>query len=313
MLKNLHVLLASLLFAAAAASANEIVVLKGGKSLELSKPYVVRGSQAVMTLKDGTVVSVAAADIDLAATKEARRPPRIAQAAPVAASTPVEAAKAQKNNPKARVKIGDEDVNHTLEGAEPEEAAPEEGAPASEAEGEAKLEVVDFDQRPSGNAVAVKGTLRNSGKTPSSNIALSIAATDDAGKVVASAMASVSAGSLDSGAAATFTASLPMTAKAATLRFTPRWTSPAPAPSAGSAPAAGTNTTPAGTAVAVPKTAPSAPKTAPAPEKKEPTYKPQPDWAPPAANVPMVPTDSGYISGVHEETPPPPPPPPPTA
>jgi hypothetical protein len=309
MTKKLPILVLSLLCAAAALSANEIVVLKGGKSLELSKPYVVRGSQAVMTLKDGTVVSVAAADIDLAATKAARRPPRVAPEAPVAATTPVEAAKAQKNNPKARVRIGDEDVSHAIEGADTGEAEPEEGATPEEAGGDAKLEVVDFDQRPSGNAIAVKGTLRNSGKVPASNVALSIAAMDDSGKVVASAMASVSAGSLDAGAAATFTANLPMTAKAATLRFTPRWSSPAPQPrpDTSGAVAAGTSASPARTATAAP-----APKTAPppAPEKKEPTYKPQPDWAPPAANVPLVPTDSGYISGVHEETPPPPPPPP---
>ncbi len=311
MLKKLPLLLASLVFAAAAVSANEIVVLKGGKSLELSKPYILRGSQAIMTLKDGTVISVAAADIDLPATRAARRPVRVAAAGPVAATTPVEAAKAQQNNPKARVKIGDEDVSHTIEGAEPdEEAAPEEGA-AAEAGGDAKLEVVDYDQRPSGSALAVKGTIRNVGKVPASNVALSIAASDDAGKVVASAMASVSAGSLDAGAAATFTASLPMTARAATLRFTPRWSSPAPAPTSDTAGAAsaGMTASPAATAAAAP--APKSAPPPPAPEKKEPTYKPQPDYAPPAANVPLVPTESGYIPAPHEETPPPPPPPPP--
>jgi hypothetical protein len=307
MSRKLAYFLSSLLCAAAALSANEIVVLKGGKTMELAKPYVLRGSQAVMTLKDGTVVSVAAADIDLPATRAARRPARVAPEAPVAATTPVEAAKAQQHNPKARVKIGDADVSHTIEGAETEEAAPAEGTP-EEAGGDAKLEVVDFDQRPSGSAVAVKGTLRNSGKAPASNVALSIAAMDDTGKVVASAMASVSAGSLDAGAAATFTASLPMTAKAATLRFTPRWSSAAPAasPSApGSAagfPATAVAPTPAGAA----KPAPPSPAT----EKKQPEYKPQPDYAPPPANAPMEPTGdvhTGYIPGAHEETPPPPP------
>jgi hypothetical protein len=311
MIKKLPVLLASLLLAAAAASANEIVVLKGGKSLELSKPYVVRGSQAVMTLKDGTVVSVAAADIDLPATRAARRPIRVASDAPVAAATPVEAAKAQQKNPKAKVKIGDEDVNHTLEGAEPDaEAAPADGAP-TEPEGDAKLDVVDFDQRPSGNAVAVKGTIRNSGGAAASNVALSVAAMDDTGKVVASAMASISAGTIEAGSAATFTASLPMAAKAATLRFTPRWSSPSPAANPVPGAATGTSAAPAGTATVAPAKKAAPPP--PAPEKKEPTYKPQPDYAPPAANVPLVPTESGYIPAPHEETPPPPPPPPPPA
>ncbi len=309
---KLTLFLLTLLCAAAALSASETVVLQGGKVLELAKPYVLRGSQAVMTLKDGTVVSVAAADIDIAATRAARRTPKAVPAAPATATTPVEAAKAQRDNPKARVTIGDEDVTHTLVGADSDEAAAE-GTPEEQG-GDAKLDVVDFDQRPSGNAVAVKGTLRNSGKAPASNVALSIAAMDDTGKVVASTMASVSAGTLEAGASATFTASLPMTAKAGTLRFTPRWSSPAPAPrpdTSGSAAPAGTPASGGGTP-ATPSAAPAAAKPAPAPppaEKKQPTYRPQPDYAPPPANAPMVPTDSGYIPGAHEETPPPPPPP----
>ena len=310
MTKKLTVILLSLFFTAAAASAGEIVVLKGGKSLELAKPYVLRGSQAVMTLKDGTVVSVAAADIDLPATRAARRVPKAAAEAPALATTPVEAAKAQKGNPRARVKIGDADVSHTLEGAYSEEAGSADAAPGGQG-GDAKLEVVDFDQRPSGNAVAVKGSLRNAGTVPAADVALSIAAMDDTGKVVASTTASVSAGTLEAGSSATFTASLPMTARAATLRFTPRWTSPAPAPrpdTSGAAPAAGA-ASPAAAAAAAARPAPAPPPPA---EKTAPAYKPQPDYAPPPANAPMEPTGdihTGYIPGAHEETPPPPPPP----
>ena len=61
-----------LVFAPPAARCGEIVVLRGGKTLELSKPYVIRGTQAVLTLKDGTVVSVVAGEIDRAATQAAR-------------------------------------------------------------------------------------------------------------------------------------------------------------------------------------------------------------------------------------------------
>jgi|GEM_PF-955134 len=311
MTKNLTVALLSLFCAAALAAANEVVVLKGGKTLELSKPYVLRGSQAVMTLKDGTVVSVAAADIDLPATRAARRPAQ-APEVPAAALTPVEAARAQKGNAKARLKIGDADVTHTLEGAEPESGAGE--GTEADAGGDAKLDVVDFDQRPTENAVAVKGTLRNSGKVPANNVALSIAAMDATGKVVASTTAAVSAGSLDAGSSATFTASLPMAAKAATLRFTPRWSSPAPAPRPATGAAAGSASAPAAAAPGSAPAAPAKPATPPpAPVKKEPAYRPQPDYAPPPANAPMEPTGdihTGYIPGAHEETPPPPPPPP---
>src|SRR5690242_14460766 len=115
MSKRLSALLLAFFGAAVLAGANEIVVLKGGKTLELAKPYVVRGTQAVMTLKDGTVVAVAAADIDQAATRAARRPVRAAVPEAAAAATPAEAAKAQQANAKARVKIGDADVGHVLD------------------------------------------------------------------------------------------------------------------------------------------------------------------------------------------------------
>ncbi len=301
-------ILLSLFCAAAIAGGTETVVLKGGKTLELSKPYVVRGTHALMILKDGTLISVAVADIDSAATRAARqRAAGDANAAPLALS-PAEAAKAQKTNLKAKIKIGDSDVSHSVD-MNPGEPAADTGEAADG--GDAKLEVVDFDQRPSGNTLAVKGTVRNSGKAVAQNIALSVSAIDATGKVVASTSASIAAGSLDSGSSATFTASLPTAVKASTLRFVPRWSSPAvmaKPEGAGAAPAgtAGSVTPPA----AAPKPpAPAAPPPPPA-EKKD-TYKPSPDYAPPAANAPMSAPDdnhTGYIPGAHEETPPPPPP-----
>src|SRR6476620_9754599 len=73
MFKTITAATLTLFGAFAVLSASEIVVLKGGKTLELSKPYVVRGAQALMTLKDGTLISVATRDIDTAATTAARR------------------------------------------------------------------------------------------------------------------------------------------------------------------------------------------------------------------------------------------------
>jgi len=305
----------SLLCAAVLARATETVVLKGGKTLELAKPYVVRGTQALMTLKDGTLISVATADIDRAATQAARRRPAAdANVAPLALS-PAEAAKAQKSNPKAKLKIDDADVGHGDSGPAPadETAAPADGAEAAEG-GDAKVEVVDFDQRPSGNALVVKGTIRNSGKAPAQNVALSVSAIDDAGKAVASTTATVATGSLEPGSSATFSASLPTAVKASTLRFVPRWSSPAVVPKAEGASAASPRAAGSG-ATAMPKpaspAAPAAPPPPPPTEKKD-TYKPSPDYAPPAANASLTAPDdnhTGYIPGAHEETPPPPPPP----
>lgn len=308
MFKTITAAMLTLFGAFAVVSASEIVVLKGGKTLELSKPYVIRGSQALMTLKDGTLISVAAADIDRAATSAARRS-KPAPVEPTGPLSPTEAAKAQKAHPKARVKIGDADVGHVLDTGETQPAAAEGAAAESDQAG--KLEVVDFDQRPAGETLNVKGTLRNSGKSVAENIALTVAAIDNAGKAVATANAVVAAGSLEPGSTASFTASLPTALKASTLRFTPRWSGapsvakPEGAPAPGAARPA---TAPAAAAPAKP-----VPPPPPPPAENKSTYKPQPDYAPPAANAPMTAPDdnhTGYIPGAHEETPPPPPPPP---
>jgi hypothetical protein len=308
MFKTITAAMLTLFGAFAILSASEIVVLKGGKTLELSKPYVTRGPQALMTLKDGTLISVATADIDTAATRAARRarPASVQATGPL---SPAEAAKAQKAHAKARVKIGDDDVGHVLDTGETQPAAADEAAAESEQAG--KLEVVDFDQRPSGDTLNVKGTLRNSGKSVAENIALSVSAIDAAGKAVATANAVVAAGSLEAGSTASFTAALPTAAKASTLRFTPRW-SGAPSvakPEGAAAPGAARP----GAVATLPPPAKPAPVPPPPPEPKS-TYKPQPDYAPPPANAPMTAPDDnhyGYIPGAHEETPPPPPPPPP--
>lgn len=303
-----------LTFAAAAAfaGATEVVVLKGGKTLELAKPYVVRGSQALMTLKDGTLISVAAADVDAKATAAARRIRPSPEEAPAVAVTPVEAAKAQQSNTKARVRIGDADVGHVLDNGDTVPAAGEPDAGANDAEGAARLEVVDFDQRPAGNGLAVKGTVRNSGKVIAEGIALTVAAIDDSGKTVATTAANVASGTLDPGSSATFTASLPAAVKGATLRFTPRWSSPAAAVKA--AVPADADSTPNAAATLPKPAAPPPPPPAPPTTTTKTEYKPTPDYAPPPANAPMTAPDDnhyGYIPGAHEETPPPPPPPPP--
>jgi len=258
-------------------------------------------------LKDGTLISVSAADIDSAATKAARRA-RPAPAQPIGPLSPAEAAKAQKAHPKARVKIGDDDVGHVLDTGETQPAAAD--AAAAESEQGARLEVVDFDQRPSGDTLHVKGTLRNSGKAVAENIALSVSAIDVAGKAVATANAIVAAGSLESGSTASFTAALPTAAKAATLRFTPRWSGAASIAKTEGATAPGAARP--GSVATLPAPAKPAPPPPPPPAENKSTYKPQPDYAPPAANAPMTAPDdnhTGYIPGAHEETPPPPPPP----
>jgi hypothetical protein len=283
---------------AGTAAANEIVVLKGGKSLELSKPYLVKGSQAVMTLKDGTVISVPVADVDKAATAAARAKASAAPAAGSAApapATPVEAARAQQAAPKARVKLGDDDVSH---GGYEEPA--NEGSSQS---GEGSLQVVDWDQKVNGENVSITGTLRNTGKAVANNLSMSVSGKDDAGKTVATASADIAAGALEPGASAGFTATLNSAVRLGGVRFAPKWTTPAP-PKTEEKESAGTAKKPAVPAPAKP------PAQA---EEKKPAYTPNPNYAPPTASAPTTaPSDgsTGYVPGAHEETPPPPPPPP---
>jgi len=270
--------------------ANEIVVLKGGRSMERSKPYVIRGSQAVMTLKDGTVISVSPADIDKAATAEARKA-AAGPAKPAAvehAASPADAARAQSAAPKASRKFTDRDFAHI----DYDEAT---GEPkAEEKAGEGSLTVTNWDQVAAGGSVTIKGTLRYSGKEPAQNVGLTVSGNDAANKASGTTTADVAAGSLENGATTSFSASLPGTAPFASVRFQPRWSTPAPKEKP-----------------AEKKPAAAAPP-AKSPEKPAaPEYKASPDYAPPAASAPTTaPNDShtGYIPGAHVETPPPPPP-----
>lgn len=297
------------LSASSAARASEILVLKGGKTLELAKPYLVRGTQAVLTLKDGTVMSVAETEIDRPATQaaRARAAAKKSDAESIAMVSPVDAARAQKKAPKAKLKVGDDDVSHPYVAQ-----GDEEGKDAGD--GDARVEVVDWDQTPGGGSLNVKGNLRNSGSATAEGLSLLVMGKDDKGKTLASTAANVAAGTLDAGAVTTFTATLSMPARAASLRFMPKWTSAAATLKAQKALDAGSSlarrsaeaaaTTPSGPA---PAAAPAAPPAAPAP----PAYTPIPGYAPPASSSPTSAPDDNhvpYVPGIHEETPPPPPP-----
>src|SRR5258706_13176206 len=198
--KRVLVLFVFGLLTASAGRAAEIVVLKGGKTLELSKPYVVRGTQAVLTLKDGTVMSVGTSEIDRAATQaaRARRVPKKGDAEEAGPVSPVEAARAQKNLQKAKVKVDDDNVSH------PYVPGPEEGGKES-GEGDARVEVVDWEQTAASGSVTVKGNLRNSGSVTADAISMLVMGKDDKGKTLASTAADVSAGTLEAGSVTTLT------------------------------------------------------------------------------------------------------------
>lgn len=246
---------------ALSAPAAEIVILKGGRALHLSKAYVIRGSQAVMSLEDGTLISVPKGDIDLPATWAARRQasgPVTSGAAP-AVMTPVEAARAQRNAPKAKVKIGDADVAHDYAGN---------GSPAASQKGEGSLEVANWEQSFKDGTVTIQGTLRNAGKAVANGISMNVIGKDAGGKTVGSTTAAISSPALDPGATASFTAAIPAKERLAAVTFQPQWRSPVV-------------TTPAAPAEAQ-RTAPAAGGSSSAP-----AYTPSPDYAPPMGSAPL--------------------------
>lgn len=285
-------------WALAATGFAEVIVLKGGSRLELSKPYVVRGSQAILTLKDGTVLSVAASEIDRDATAAARAAAtqKAAPPSPPAATSPAEAARAQQGASKAKVHLGDSDVGHDY-APTPDDAGGESAPAASDA----RIEVADWDKTPGDGSVTVHGNVRNSGGTTAQAVGLMVSIRDEDGKTTGSSTASLPSPTLEPGASMPFTASIAASGKVGSVRFQPRWDVPVP-PKEKSGAKQGSPASPA---------APAS-KPAPAPEPAKPQYVPTPGYAPPApsaTNQPDPEGHQGYLPGV--EIPPPPPPPPP--
>lgn len=75
--------------ATVAAARPLVVVLKGDVRYTLASPVELKGRQAILHVSDGSLVSVAATEIDEAATKAANGPPAAAPAPPPKAATPL--------------------------------------------------------------------------------------------------------------------------------------------------------------------------------------------------------------------------------
>jgi hypothetical protein len=296
-----------LLVLAGSVASADVVVLKGGAVVNLKKPPEVRGATVLLTRADGTVLSVRAADIDREATAAARSaaPPPPA-ATPVPAATLAGAARAAREVPKARVKISDANVSHHEAAARAagEAAAGEAKPEVDSSAGAGRVEVNEYTQEKSGDALVVRGTLKNPGATPATGVRMSVTAIDSKGQAISSADAGLSGAVIDPSRTVAFTATIPAAGKAAaSIRFTPRWTSVAPvAPASGAEGETGSRP-----ATAVGATAPAA-AVSPAPAAK-PTAPPGPPptpygrgslYAPPAGNAPsQAPPDgkTGYIPG----------------
>lgn len=290
------------LFVAAVLAAADVVILRGGVVVPLSKPPVRQGRNVLLTRADGTLLSVPATEIDAAATAAARSaapapPPPAVVARP---ATLAEAARAAREVPKARVRITDADVSHDESASR---ASAQEGAEAqkeaSAAAGAGRVEVGDYTQEKSGEALVVRGSLRNPGGTPAINVRMSVTALDAKGETIASGEAGVSNTVIDPSGSVNFSVTIPVGNRAVgSLRFAPRWAASAAPAAPGSPDAAGRDraTAPSGpadsAATAEPRSAPPAP--APTPFGRGTLY------AAPAPSAPSVPPSdgkTGYLPG----------------
>jgi hypothetical protein len=290
------------LFLAAAVGYADVVVLKGGVVINLKKPPVLRGETVLLTRTDGTLLSVPASEIDRDATTAARAAATPAPApTPPPAATLAGAARATKEVPKARVKITDADVSHReiaqASASEPGEAEKQ----ADSSAGAGRVEVADYTQSKSGDALIVRGTLRNPGATPAINVRMSVTALDPKGQTIASGEAGISNGTIEPSGSVAFSVTIPVGARpAASFRFAPRWISPSPAPAVSPAPDQATSREGA-TASSSSSAAPTAPPRAGTPPPPAPTpYGRGSLYAPPAPNAPIeAPKDgkTGYLPG----------------
>ena len=263
----------------------EVILLKGGVRIELKKPPVRQGNVVLLTRSDGTLLSVPASEVDWKATAAAKAsapaPPAPAVTAPP--QSLAQAAKASGRGQKARIKLTDADVSHSVEeGNDTGEKEPQTGP--------ARLDVTDYSQEKTGTNLTVHGSLHNSGGTPAVNSRMTVTALDEKGDKIASAEAGLSKAVVDPGGTVSFSVTIPVAERfVGTLRFAPQWsTPPAPAP------------------VAAPNAAPTPVPSEQRPAGQNPTPAPTPYgrgtlYAAPAASASTTPPaegNRGYIHGM---------------
>lgn len=262
----------------------EVILLKGGVRIELKKPPVRQGNVVLLTRVDGTLLSVPASEVDWKATAAAKAsasaPPAPAVTAPPGSLA--QAAKASGRGPKARIKLTDADVSHSVEEGN------DSGEKKEPQTGPARLDVMDYTQEKADANLTVHGSLHNSGGTPAVNSRMTVTALDEKGDKIASAEAGLSKAVVDPGGTVSFSVTIPIAERfVGTIRFAPQWSTPP-------------------TSVAAPVTAP----TPAASEQKQATQNPTPAptpfgrgtlYAPPAAPASTTPPadgNRGYIPGM---------------
>lgn len=278
-----------LLFAAGALvfAAGDVVILKGGSRIELQKPIARRGNVVLLTRSDGTLLSVPAGDIDWKATEAARKaalaPARGASAVEAPPETPAQAARAGRNGPRARVKLTDADVGHATD-EEPASGPKQEVSPQS---GSGRLEIVDYQQDRTGGNLVVRGSIRNSGATPTTSSRMTVTVMDEKGEKIATGEAALSNSVVAPGGAVSFSVTIPVGERSTgSIRFAPQWLATAPPGPVAAA------TTPAAPPASAEKPPNKSPSPAPTPYGLGNLYAAP---APSASTTPPADGKTGYI------------------
>jgi hypothetical protein len=277
------------------AGADEIW-LKDGRRIVTKKPFVQKGSVALLTTTDGVLLSIPLSEIDVA--KTAAEKARAAAATPVPTAsvpkplTPVEAAK-QKSGRRAAVVLTDDTVAHGIG---------EEIGEKKEGEGEGRVDVANTSATKTKDGYSFSGSVINGGASEVSGVSVTVEVVGKDGKTFSSAFAQLAKDTLAPGEKSTFTASTPMEGEAASYRYVPRWQVRIPVKTSGDA------KSPAG-AASKPE-AEGGPTPAPTPPPV-PTLVtiPRSDVAPQPANAPTGNPASGVFIPQNDTTKPSPKPP----
>jgi hypothetical protein len=284
----------------AAQSSSYVVVLRGGEVISLKEPLVVRGSNAILTRTDGTVLSVPVSEIDQKATAARRAAPPPAQPAAVTPppQTPAEAARANRERPRARVRITDADVGHQAASEAGEQSGSEKTVAAVTG---AKLEVADYTQEKAGKQFTVRGSLRNVGATAATSIRLTVYLLNEKGEAISKRDAGLESTTVEPGHGSSFSAAFDVGEQnVAALRFQPVWIGAPPPPPVGattspvSSTAPSASSSPQGGSSSNSAAASSPPPPAPTPYGRGLLYAPS---VPPASTVPPPDGKTGYIPG----------------
>jgi len=266
------------------AGADEIW-LKDGRRIVTKKPFVAKGSLALLTTTDGVLLSIPLSEIDQVKTaaekaRAAAATPRPTPSVPKAL-TLAEVAK-QKSGRRAAVVLTDDTIAH---------GPGDEVVEKKEGDREGKVDVANTSVTRSKDGYAFTGSVINSGGAEVAGVSVTVHLVSKDGKTVSSAFAQVAKDTLAPGEKSTFTAGAPLEGEAASFRYMPQWLVPVPAKAPGDAKA------PGGTAAKPEPEGEATPAPTPPPA---PIYTPipRPDIAPPAANAPTGnPANGTFIPG----------------